>query len=205
MEISMRRADDSRHVDGITEKEEVKRPRFVAAERLADAKRMTGTWLYIIGAKRRYWSMQDRWWKIPKKRREHSHEKFWSIRQLVHIGWMMENFDGAHTGKEEGRVNKRGLYKLTVWSIVHAWPRRTEGSVVCDGLGIWSSKRTWPRRTEGSVVCDGWAIWISKCALQIELRCGRFVWNLLVIVVFESGISLANKLQLDSHRGKAIV
>jgi len=169
--------------------------------------RMLSAWWArdYIGAKRGCWCMQDRWWKIPKKRRERSHGKFWSIRQLVHIGWMMENFDGAHTGKEEGRVNKRGLYKLTVWSIVHAWPRRTEGSVVCDGLGIWSSKRTWPRRTEGSVVCDVWAIWISKCALQIELRCGRFVWNLLVIVVFESGISLANKLQLDSHRGKAIV
>ena len=54
-------------------------------------------------------------------------------------------------------------------------------------------------------VCDGCVIWISKCALQIELRCGRVVWNLLVIVVFESGLSLANKLQLDSSRGKAIV
>ena len=54
-------------------------------------------------------------------------------------------------------------------------------------------------------VRDGRKKWISKCALQIELRCGRFVWNLLVIVVFESGISLTNKLQLDSCRGKGIV
>ena len=38
-----------------------------------------------------------------------------------------------------------------------------------------------------------------------RVKMWRFVWNLLVIVIFESGISLANKLQLDSRRGKAIV
>jgi len=54
-------------------------------------------------------------------------------------------------------------------------------------------------------VCDGCAIWISKCAIQVELRCERFARSLLVIVVFESEIILANKLQLDSRRGKAIV
>jgi len=48
-------------------------------------------------------------------------------------------------------------------------------------------------------VCDGCVIWKSKCAIEVELRCGRFIWNLLVIVVFESRISLAKKLQLDSQ------
>ena len=105
MEISMRRADDSRHVDGRIPR---KRRESARGSWRRQGWRMLSTWWARdhIGAKRGYWRMQDRWLKIPKKRRERSHGKFWSIRQLVHIGLMMESFYGTciQSGRKEGSV-----------------------------------------------------------------------------------------------------
>src|SRR6218665_1387339 len=108
MEISMRKADDSEaRGREISEKEEGKRMCSVAAARLADAQRVMGT--RLCRSQERLLTHAGQVMENSEETagsRERIHGKFWVRRLLIHIGWMMEDFDDEGARLQAGRKER---------------------------------------------------------------------------------------------------